>query len=339
MKNCTLILIMSTLAAAALAAAALAMASKQEESLHRERAARPGGEVQPCTVLDETPETVTTLSGDGREVVLRKNPGRTIILMNSLLDLWYLSGGTAVGRVQGSTNVPEQAADIAVLGHVANPVLERILSLNPDLVILSGTITDQLKLLEPLEENGIQNIVIPYDTYEDFLRISDLFIRLNGPSPSVRGKIASIEREVQHIAASVPRDAEQPRVLILFASMGTIMAERSAGHTGAMVRDLGGVNIADDPSFGRAGMIPFSMELIVAGNPEVVLIVTMGDLGAIKGMINRSIESNEAWAGIEAVRNGRVHYLPNYYFLYKPNEQYPEAFAYLADILYPGTVE
>jgi iron complex transport system substrate-binding protein len=308
----------------------------EEGASGSERALQQPRSLQPCTVLEESDASVTTVSGDGRTVVIDKSPDRVVVLMNSLLDLWYLSGGTAVGRVEGDTNVPEQAAEIQIVGHVANPVLERILKLEPQLAILSGTITNQLELLKPLAENGVQTIVIPYDTYDDFLRISELFIRLNGDE-AARAAVDEVREGVERVVASVPADADHPTALVLFASMGAIMAESSKSHTGQMVQRLGGVNIAEAPALGGADMIPFSMELVVAGDPEVVLIVTMGDINAIKGMIARDVEKNEAWAGISAVRSGRVHYLPNYYFLYKPNERYPEAFAYLAKILYPGS--
>jgi iron complex transport system substrate-binding protein len=320
----------------AAAAASSGWSEKKDLSTAGETSEAGGRDIEPCTVLDETDRTVTTVSADGGRVVLDKNPERAVILMNSLLDLWYMAGGSAVGRGEGDTNVPEEASGVTVVGHVANPVLERILSLQPDLVILSETITDQLRLLEPLNENSVQTIVIPYDTYDDFLRITELFIRLNSGGEQERAKVADIRGEVDRIVASVPEVPEPPRVLILFASMGAIMAERSSSHTGAMVRALGGLNIADIPSFGTSDLVPFSIELVVAEDPDVVLVVTMGDLNAIRGMMARSIESNEAWSGVRAVRDGRVHYLPNYYFLYKPNERYPQAFSYLADILYPG---
>jgi iron complex transport system substrate-binding protein len=60
----------------------------------------------------------------------------------------------------------------------------------------------------------------------------------------------------------------------------------------------------------------------------------MGDVGEIEDKLKEDLMSNQAWAGLEAVRKGRVHYLPAEYFLYRPNDQFPEAFEYMAKILY-----
>ena len=79
----------------------------------------------------------------------------------------------------------------------------------------------------------------------------------------------------------------------------------------------------------------FSIERIVEKDPDMVLITPMGSVGNIERRLKEEIESNQAWAGLRAVRGGHVHYLPPEFFLYKPNAKYPEAFAYLARLLYP----
>ena len=48
-----------------------------------------------------------------------------------------------------------------------------------------------------------------------------------------------------------------------------------------------------------------------------------------------TFESNPAWTGLSAVRNGRYVLLPRDLFHYKPNARWGERYAYLAKILYP----
>jgi iron complex transport system substrate-binding protein len=71
-------------------------------------------------------------------------------------------------------------------------------------------------------------------------------------------------------------------------------------------------------------------------DPDVILVTTMGDAEEIRDRALKDFTESEAWKSLRAVREGRLYFLPNDLFLYKPNSRFPEAFAALADRLYPG---
>ena len=80
-----------------------------------------------------------------------------------------------------------------------------------------------------------------------------------------------------------------------------------------------------------------NLEEIIAADPDFILVTTMGasDEAAMAFMAD-TFESNPAWTGLSAVRNGRYVLLPRDLFHYKPNARWGESYAYLAKILYPG---
>ncbi|MFW5901545.1 MAG: hypothetical protein ACOCTS_00745, partial [Thermodesulfobacteriota bacterium] len=86
-------------------------------------------------LVKESEEQVTWRLNDGKAVTLDKHPERPIVLLTSLLNLWYEAGGRAIGRCEGRINVPPEAEDIPVLGKLSSPSLEKIIALEPDLVI------------------------------------------------------------------------------------------------------------------------------------------------------------------------------------------------------------
>ena len=51
--------------------------------------------------------------------------------------------------------------------------------------------------------------------------------------------------------------------------------------------------------------------------------------------MRQNLESDPAWNGLSAVREGRCVLLPQDLFHYKPNERWDESYEYLAKILYP----
>ena len=79
-----------------------------------------------------------------------------------------------------------------------------------------------------------------------------------------------------------------------------------------------------------------SLEAIIAADPDYIFLTIMGtsDEKALSYMASH-FESNPAWNGLTAVKEGRYMLLPKDLFHYKPNARWGESYAYLADILYP----
>ena len=73
------------------------------------------------------------------------------------------------------------------------------------------------------------------------------------------------------------------------------------------------------------GAAPYSMETLADLNPEIIFITSMGNIDDIKANMQRTIESNDAWQSINAIKNNNVYYLPQDLFLLSPGLNYPQA--------------
>jgi iron complex transport system substrate-binding protein len=287
-------------------------------------------------IAEETEDKIVAYDYDGNKVTLSKRPERVIVNYTSLVGLWYMAGGEAVGRpdARSTRGIPEEAIDIETTGHVASPNVEKIVALQPDLVILSGGMDNHRNVKEILDQNGTENILLKYENYHDFVYTLDLFARIVGNQEIIQEKVPGIQREVQKV---IERYEDEPpfTFLSLFAFTRSVSAELNRANTAHMAMMLGGENIAEKgaPERGQK-RITLSMEHIVQRDPDVILVTVMGDLKDVKDKMKEDLTSNQAWDGIEAVKNDRVHYLPAEYFLYKANERYPEAFEYLAERIY-----
>ena len=78
-----------------------------------------------------------------------------------------------------------------------------------------------------------------------------------------------------------------------------------------------------------------SMEEIIRQDPDFIFVTTMG-ASSEKAMqaLAEGIESNPAWAGLTAVKEGRYILLPKELFHNKPNHRWGESYEILADYLY-----
>ena len=286
-------------------------------------------------IKSETESQITIVDPLNNEVTLDKKPQRVVVLMNSILDLWYMAGGTAVARVSGTVNVPPEAEKIEEVGSVGSPNIERIIALKPDLVIMTSTMAAHRELKDVFEQNKIKYLYVNYMVYDDFISYLDLFTRITGREDIFKTRVADIKNKINSTIKKVSAQ-KKPKVLILFATTKSVQCELPSGLVGDMVNMLGADNIVKDSPAKGATKVEFSMERIVERDPDIILITTMGDVEKCRARVKEDIESNQAWASLRAVREGNVHYLPKDLYIYKPNERYPEAVENLAKILYPG---
>lgn len=288
-------------------------------------------------VVSETENTITLLDYFENEVTIDKNPEKVIVMQNSLLDLWYLSGGTCVARTTGTINVPECAMELPEVGKTTAPNLELLLANEADLIILSGTTNAHNELEEVLKENNLQYIYVSNSvkSYESTMKLLYAFSHITGNEQAYKTNAKEINEGVSEIVNKV-KDLQAKKVAVLFASSKSVKLETTEGLTGEMVSLLGSTNILGSIGIKGETKVDFSLEKIVEEDPDIVLVCVMGTLEKVQNKMAEDFQSNEAWNSIQAIKDGNVYYLPKDLFMYKPNGRYPEAFEYLAKILYDG---
>lgn len=297
----------------------------------------PGAEVKDSLLVRETESSLVCKDDDGAEVELRKRPQRVIVCYTSFVALWQLAGGRAIAMADtaNKANLPESVRGIPTVGAFVNPNMERILSLSPDLVLLCGKIEKHRAVRDMLAERKVQSVILDYENYKDFLRLLELFAKLNGKGVEDVPEAAKVVAEVDAICAKAAK-LKGPRFASVFASAKDISLETANANTAGMAALLGGVNVLPASLAKKgSGSVKFSMERLMMEDPDIILFTTMGDAKEIQERMRRDIMDDPAWKGLKAVKGGKVFFLPNALFLYKPNERFPDAFRHLAKILHP----
>lgn len=284
-------------------------------------------------IMDESDTTVTFREASGNIVEIPKGPKRTIVTLNSIMDLWYMAGGTSLARVRGTTNVPEEALELPELGSISTINTELIMSLEPDFLIVSGS-EYQTGVRDLFAAEGVPGVALEYNTYDDFRVILDLFTRINSTRDIYEQTLVPYQKAVQSIIDQVP-EGEGPTVCILFSSTSYVKVETQNTNTGYFIERLGAKNIYTDDTIEGATRVELSLEYILGQDPDIILVNTMGDIEKCKARIQQDIIESDIWGELSAVKNGRFFYLDKDMFIYKPNRYYPEAFKAMAEYLYP----
>ncbi|GHU78767.1 hypothetical protein FACS1894191_0130 [Clostridia bacterium] len=275
---------------------------------------------------------VAFVDAAGRGVTV-KSHSRVVAASGSFAQTWLLAGGRlaastedAFGEYSGVD--PDTVKNIGLL---KNPSLELIFACKPDFVILSADIQGHGSLREQLEAAGITTAYFSVETFGEYLDMLKICTDITGRDDLYERNGAAIQSQIN---AAVARSAgKDPAAVLLVRSYSSgVSAKGSDNMTGAMLKDLGCVNIADSEN---SLLDELSMEIIIREDPDFIFVTTMGD-GREKALetLRAGIQANPAWQELSAVKNGRYHVLPKELFHLKPNNRWGESYEILADILY-----
>ncbi len=268
----------------------------------------------------------------GREVKL-SSMEKVAVPQSSFAHMWVLAGGTVYATseetfAEGIVALEEGTVNI---GSVKIPSVETMIAKGVDFAILTSNIAGHVDMREALEAVGIPCAYFEVETFDDYLRVLNMMTDLTGRKDLYKRNGQDVKARVD-AAIARGKDRPAPSVLYLRAFSSGVKAKGSDSLTGAMLKDLGCVNIADGED---ALLEDVSMEVIIDRDPDFIFVTTMGasSEAALEALAN-SLQANPAWAELSAVQNGRYVVLPKDLFHLKPNDRWGESYEMLADILY-----
>jgi iron complex transport system substrate-binding protein len=232
-------------------------------------------------------------------------PSRVVSLSPNLTEIACAIGARdlLVGR-SDFCDYPESVLELPAVGGYTNPSLEKIVSLKPDLVLLTEAEKPVADRLKPLD---IRALVVPNETIADILssidRLGEALDRRN-EAEALRNKITSaLER-----ARNETSHAEKPKVLMIAdRAAGTLSGAFAVGKgnfLNELIEICGGENVYGDSP------VPYpiiSREYLIGVGPEVI-IESAPDLGDDPQKIAaRRADWEREMPMLPAVKNGRVY--------------------------------
>ena len=233
----------------------------------------------------------------GREVVLEEVPQRIVSLAPNATEILFAIG--AGNRVIGVTeycNYPPEVEGIEKVGSFSFLNIERILSIAPDLVVISSH--EQERFIKTLEELEIPVYVcFPRNFHELFHTIESIG-RLTGAQVRATTLADSLETELDRLKNDVDRafgKGERLRVYMEISSR-PLMTAGDASFIGQMIGVAGGRNIGHDVPRDYAVI---NSEVVISRNPEVIFIFHSSST-------RENVIARLGWSRIDAVKTGAV---------------------------------
>ena len=168
------------------------------------------------SVITQEASTRTEIDKTSTSVVMPAHPKRVVILNTANLDMYLAVQGSIVGRMDAASlsgELKDKVKDIPSVGNTYNPDVEKIISLNPDLVI-GMNIANHIKLREALQAANIPLYINNLDSFEDVNRSLQLFGELTNHEDISKKEIENIDQTFTMYKEKI-KDKPHPKTLLL----------------------------------------------------------------------------------------------------------------------------
>lgn len=236
-----------------------------------------------------------------------------------------------VGVPTTTQTLPAQYADLPEVGQAMSPDLEIVASLEPDLFIMDSNF--QASVEESLSQYGLNTFFFETGGYSDFVNsIKQLGVEINREDEA--------KKLVNEIEASVTKALEKkgdqsPTVAVIFGAGENFMLATDTSYLGDLVKTLGATNITSKLDGDMSsGYVQFSLEQILAQNPDYVLRFAHGNIEQTKKMFDEAFDANDAYQELDAVKSGKVYDLDPSVFNVSANLEITTAIETLGEIFY-----
>jgi len=235
----------------------------------------------------------------GREISIDKMPERIVSHVPPITEILFALGlGEKVVGVSDYCDYPEEAKLKASVGDYYNPSIERIVDLDPDLVLTDGH-SETVKQLDSL---GIALLVLDPTDFEGIYRDIELLGKVTGAESNAEQVIDDMKKEISDVLEKV-KDA--PRISVFYIIDATDLNNPWTAGPGSFVDSLigmaGGENVA-----GKAPgpWVQLSIEQIVSSDPEIII------LPAAHGTVFTSpdvLKEHPVWREVSAVKQDNIY--------------------------------
>ena len=272
-----------------------------------------------CTTPVETP-TQYVVDDLGRMVTINGTPQRIISLAPSNTEILFALGlGDEVVGVTIYCDYPPEAQDKEKVGDYYGPDIEKIIALQPDLVL--ATDFHRFDLIPALEQQGFAVFAVAPQTLEDVLESIEKIGELTGREAEASQLVNSMRSKIEEVEAQT-RDLEQKPSVLYMTWHDPMWTVGSNTWIDELINIAGGVNIFSE-NFEGGAMV--QIEWVILQNPDIIV--------TSEWSYDWALNATEL-ASTSASQTGRIHTFDDD-FAQRPGPRLVQGLDWFAYIIHP----
>ncbi len=241
------------------------------------------------------PEEQTVTDMLGREVTIGATDTIVSLAPSATEILFALGAGDKVVGVDASSNYPEAAQDIEVVGDYNGPDVEKVVALEPDIIFCGNTLqTEQISNLENL---GMTVVATEAVAFEDIPKSIEMMGDILGKQDEAQTVVDNIDAAIAEAEANAPAEAPTVYYAMSYGDMGN-WTSGPGSFINTMIEIAGGVPVTQDA---EAAWLEYPVEQLVSDDPDIILVSS--DMGSSAD----DIAQVAGYSDLTAVKDGRVY--------------------------------
>ena len=202
----------------------------------------------------------------GRLVAFNGTPQRIISLAPSNTEILFALGlGDKLVGVTSWCDYPPEALDKEQVGEYDTPDMEKIVALNPDLILVSyGT---SMEIINGMVGLGLTVFGIKSTDLDDVLNDIRTIGEITDKEIEAQALTSEMESRIQAVTIQTTELEQWPKVFYLFDTYGGLWTVGQGTFIHELIEKAGGVNICQN----LTGYTTITLEEVIARNPEIVI--------------------------------------------------------------------
>ncbi|RLJ86778.1 ABC transporter substrate-binding protein [Planococcus citreus] len=283
------------------------------------------------TSTETASEASYTVTDDrGEELEFEQAPETIVSLIPSNTEIVFaLDAGDQLVGVTDYDNYPEAAQDIERVSDSVEFNAEKIIQLDPDVVLAYST-GEEPPALTQLEDADIPVFVIESATsfdevYGDIEQIASVLAKEEKGAEVIEG----IQTQIEDIQERLAAVEEQKEVYVEISPSPEIYTTGKSTFMQEILDHAQVTNAFED----LEGWPSISEEEVITRDPEIILTTVSYVEDAVG-----DIEARDSWSAVEAIENDEVHFIDSD-ITSRPGPRIGEAVQLVAETVYPELIE
>ncbi|MCJ7582519.1 MAG: ABC transporter substrate-binding protein [Candidatus Aminicenantes bacterium] len=264
----------------------------------------------------------------GHITKMDSSPKRIISLAPNITEILFALGlGESVIGVTRFCDYPPEATQKEKIGGLVDPNLEKIISLNPDLII--GFRGNPIRLIKRMQEFNLPVFVLETGTTIDSVfSVIESVGQITWMEKRAAELLQPLMLQYQNIISALERIDNIPKVFVFLHGMGLWTCGKNS-FMDDLLNKAKGKNIAGNI---QKKWLLFSQEKLIAENPDFIIILSKSQEAFLEA--KKSISKGVYLKTLQAVERGKVYFLDEN-LATRPGPRIIEALNNLARIFHP----
>ena len=245
---------------------------------------------------------VTVTDDEGTSIAIGAEPSKIVSLTPAATEtLFAIGAGDRVVATDDGSDYPDEAASLPDVATFASVDVEKVVALEPDLVVAGGLGFTPADAIERLRDLDVPVVVVYAPTVDGVYKDIELLGTATGTTEAATALTADMRADIEAVSSAVASQSPKPRVFYDVGyddTTGAIFAPAEDSFLAEMVTAAGG----DVVTTGDPNSYELPLEQLIDKDPQLIVLGT----NPFYSPTPDSVATRPGWDALTAVRNGDI---------------------------------